>query len=100
MYAAFSYSWMRPYVTSVCGLTLLVHVAFSYSCMRPEATLAAQVATQLQQHVTRAAHSEQEASQQQQQQQTISVLTAEIKELKMQIGILSLLALLVQKCKY
>jgi hypothetical protein len=28
------------------------------------------------------------------------VLTAEIKELKMQIGILSLLALLVQKCKY
>jgi len=92
---------MRPYATSVCGLTLLVHEAFSYSCMRPEATLSAQVATQLQQHVTRAAHSEQEArQQQQQQQQTISVLTAEIKELKMQIGILSLLALLVQKCKY
>jgi hypothetical protein len=69
--------------------------------MRPEAMLAAQVATQLQQHVTRAANSEQEArQQQQQQQQTISVLTAEIKELKMQIGILSLLALLVQKCKY
>ncbi len=78
-----------------------MHVVLSYSCMRPEATLAAQVATQLQQHVTRAAHSEQEArQQQQQQQQTISVLTAEIKELKMQIGILSLLALLVQKCKY
>jgi hypothetical protein len=53
--------------------------------MRPS-----QVATQLQQHVTRAAQSEQEARQQQQQQeQTISVITAEIKELKMQIACLT-----------
>ena len=48
--------------------------------------MAAQVATQLQQHITRAAHREQEARE---QQQTISVLTAEIKELKMQIACLT-----------
>jgi hypothetical protein len=30
VYAALSYKCMRPYATSVCGLTLLVYAALSY----------------------------------------------------------------------
>jgi hypothetical protein len=38
VHAASNYKCMRPYATSVCGLTLLVYAALRYKCMRPYAT--------------------------------------------------------------
>jgi hypothetical protein len=71
---------MRPYATSVCGLTLLVYAALSYQCTRPLKLLV---------QVVQAVYS--------------MLLRFEVSRSGLQRDgalVLSSLALPVQKCKY